>query len=44
MIPNRFHIVKEGQSLITIADRYKINPTQLASYNDVSEDEDIINW
>ena len=39
VIPNRFHIVKEGQSLITIADRYKINATQLASYNDVSEDD-----
>ena len=26
VIPNRFHIVKEGQNLNTIAERYKINP------------------
>ena len=41
VIPNRFHIVKEGQSLETIADRYKIDPVQLASYNDIN-DEDIL--
>ena len=41
VIPNRFHIVKEGQSLDTIADRYKIDPVQLASYNDIN-DEDIL--
>jgi len=41
VIPNRFHIVKEGQSLETIADRYKIDAVQLASYNDIN-DEDIL--
>ena len=39
VIPNRFHIVKEGQSLNTIADRYKIDPIQLASYNDINDDD-----
>ena len=39
VIPNRFHIVKEGQSLETIADRYKIDPVQLASYNDINDDD-----
>ena len=35
VIPNRFHIVKEGQNLNTIAERYNLNATQLASYNDL---------
>ena len=39
VIPHRIHIVKEGQSLIDIADRYKIDPIQLASYNDKVEDD-----
>ena len=38
VIPNRFHIVKEGQTLSSIADRYNINPIQLASYNDVTDE------
>ena len=41
VIPNRFHIVKEGQSLNAVAERYKIDPIQLASYNDINE-EDIL--
>ncbi|WP_440643606.1 LysM peptidoglycan-binding domain-containing protein [Candidatus Pelagibacter sp. HIMB123] len=41
VIPNRFHIVKEGQNLNTIAERYNLSATQLASYNDI-EDENII--
>ena len=41
VIPNRFHIVKEGQNLNTIAERYNLSATQLASYNDL-EDENII--
>ena len=41
VIPSRFHIVKEGQNLNTIAERYNLNPTQLASFNDL-EDENII--
>ena len=41
VIPSRFHIVKEGQSLNSIADRYKINPIQLATYNNI-EDQDIL--
>ncbi|WP_440613822.1 LysM peptidoglycan-binding domain-containing protein [Candidatus Pelagibacter sp. HIMB1748] len=41
VIPNRFHIVKEGQNLNTIAERYNLNATQLASYNDL-DDENII--
>ncbi|WP_440936884.1 LysM peptidoglycan-binding domain-containing protein [Candidatus Pelagibacter sp.] len=39
VIPHRIHIVKEGQSLNDIADRYKIDPIQLASYNDKVEDD-----
>ena len=41
VIPNRFHIVKEGQNLNTIAERYNLSATQLASYNDL-ENENII--
>ena len=41
VIPNRFHIVKEGQNLNTIAERYNLSAIQLASYNDL-EDENII--
>ena len=41
VIPNRFHIVKEGQNLKTIAERYNLSATQLASYNNL-EDENII--
>ena len=41
VIPNRFHIVKEGQNLITISDRYNLDPVQLASYNDM-EDESVL--
>jgi LysM repeat protein len=43
VIPSRFHIVKEGQNLTTIADRYNLNVTQLASYNDLDEESCIIN-
>ena len=39
VIPNRYHIVKEGQSLTAVADRYKIDPVQLATYNDISDDD-----
>ena len=39
VIPHRIHIVKEGQSLTDIADRYKIDPIQLASYNNKVEDD-----
>ena len=38
VIPNRFHIVKEGQDLITIAERYNVDPVQLASYNDMNDE------
>ena len=41
VIPNRFHVVKEGQTLNSIAERYNISPIQLASYNDLN-DESII--
>ena len=41
VIPNRFHIVKEGQNLNTIAERYNLSATQLASYNSL-DDENII--
>ena len=41
VIPNRFHIVKEGQNLNSIAERYNLSSTQLASYNDL-DDENII--
>ena len=39
VIPNRYHIVKEGQSLTAVADRYKIDAVQLATYNDISDDD-----
>ena len=38
VIPNRFHVVKEGQDLISIAERYNIDPVQLASYNDMNDE------
>ena len=38
VIPNRIHIVKEGQDLITIAERYNIDPVQLATYNDMNDE------
>ena len=41
VIPNRFHIVKEGQNLNSIAERYNLSATQLASYNSL-DDENII--
>ena len=41
VIPNRFHIVKEGQSLNSVAARYNIDPIQLASFNNIG-DEDIV--
>ncbi|WP_440913142.1 LysM peptidoglycan-binding domain-containing protein [Candidatus Pelagibacter sp.] len=41
VIPNRFHIVKEGQNLNSIAERYNLSSTQLASYNNL-DDENII--
>ena len=37
VIPNRFHIVKEGQSLLSISERYNLDPLQLSSYNDLSD-------
>jgi len=42
VIPSRFHIVKEGQNLTAIADRYNLNVTQLASYNDLDEESIIL--
>ena len=41
VIPNRFHIVKEGQSLLSISERYNLDPLQLSSYNDLT-DENIL--
>ena len=38
VIPNRTHRVKEGQDLITIAERYNIDPVQLATYNDMNDE------
>ena len=38
VIPNRFHVVKEGQDLTTIAERYNLDPVQLASYNDMNDE------
>ena len=38
VIPNRIHIVKEGQDLITIAERYNIDPVQFATYNDMNDE------
>ena len=42
VIPNRFHVVKTGQTLTAIADRYNLNVTQLASYNDLDEESIIM--
>ena len=42
IIPNRFHIAKEGQALNTIADIYKISPVQLATYNDIKDDDNLL--
>ena len=41
VIPNRFHIVKEGQSLNSVAARYDIDPIQLATFSGIT-DEDIV--
>ena len=38
VIPNRFHVVKEGQNLNIIAETYNIDPVQLASYNDLTDE------
>ena len=38
VIPNRFHVVKEGQNLNIIAETYNIDPIQLASYNDLTDE------
>ena len=42
VVPRRFHIVKEGQNLITIAEKYNLSSTQLASYNDLDEESIIL--
>ena len=42
VIPNRIHIVKEGQTINSISKRYNINPIQLASYNDITDDEVVL--
>ena len=42
VIPNRIHIVKEGQTINSISKRYNINPVQLASYNDITDDEIVL--
>ena len=38
VIPNRFHVVKEGQNLNIIAETYNIDAVQLASYNDLTDE------
>ena len=38
VIPNRFHVVKEGQDLNMIAETYNIEAVQLASYNDLTDE------
>ena len=38
VIPNRFHVVKEDQNLNLIAETYNIDPVQLASYNDLTDE------
>ena len=42
VIPNRFHIIKENQTLNSIAEEYNINVVQLASYNDLDDDSVIL--
>ena len=41
VIPSRFHIVKETETFESISEIYKIDPIQLASYND-NTDEDVL--
>ena len=38
VIPNRYHVVKEGQNLNIIAETYNIDAVQLASYNDLTDE------
>ena len=38
VIPNRFHVVKEGQDLNIIAETYNIDAVQLASFNDFTDE------
>ena len=42
VIPSRVHIVKEGQTIRSISKRYNISPIQLASYNDITDDEVVL--
>ena len=42
IIPNRFHVAKEGQTLNSIADVYKISPIQLATFNDINDDDNLL--
>ena len=39
VIPNRYHVVKENQNLYFIAESYNIDAVQLASYNDLTDDD-----
>lgn len=42
VIPNRFHVVKEDQNLNIIAETYNIDPVQLASYNDLTDENALL--
>jgi len=41
-LPNRYHSVKKGETLNSIAKIYKIDPAQLAAFNNLKEKENIL--
>ena len=42
VIPNRFHRVKENESVDSISKKYDLDPIQLAAYNELQNDEYLI--
>jgi len=41
-IPNRYHQIKEGETLNSIAEMYHLDPMQLAAFNNLKKDEQIL--
>lgn len=42
VVPNRFHRVKENETVDSISKKYNIDPIQLAAYNELQNDEYLI--
>ena len=42
VVPNRFHRVKENESVDSISKKYDLDPIQLAAYNELKNDEYLI--